>query len=86
MRAIHESGAARTAFTVQADTPEREAQLAALMGAEICEEPLEGGDLGHQDHTPVDEQLYCAGRWESQDSASQDSASQLCPELPLQVA
>lgn len=81
MRAIHESKAARTAFTVQAESRAREAEIATLMGAELEEEPMEAGDLGHQDHTPVDEQLYCAGRWESG-----RSTPDLCPELPLQAA
>ena len=82
MRAIHQDGAARTAFTVQAETPEREAQLAAQMGAETCEEPLEGGDLGHQGNVQIDEQLYCARRWESEISA----VTEFYPQLPLQAA
>lgn len=81
MRAIHTDGAARTAFTVQAESPETEARIAAQMGAEIDAEPLEAGDLGHQDHAPIDEGLYCAGRWESE-----IPAQQICPELALQAA
>ena len=81
MRAIHESGAARTAFKVKANSPAREARIAALMGAEIDKEPMETGDLGHQGHGPLEEELYCAGRWESEISTPEP-----CPELPLQAA
>ena len=81
MRAIYESGAARTAFSIQAQSPAREAQLAALMGAEVDEEPLEAGDLGHQGHGPLEEGLYCAADWEAGISETEN-----CPELPLQAA
>lgn len=79
MRAIHESGAARTAFTVKASSPAREARIAALMGAEIDEEPMEAGDLGHAGHGPLEEELYCAAGWESEICRPEP-----CPELPLQ--
>lgn len=81
MRAIHENGAVRTAFSIQAQSPEREARIAALMSAEIDDQPLAAGDLGHADHNPLEEELYCAAGWESEISETED-----CPELPLQAA
>ena len=79
MRAIHESGAVKTAFSIQAQSPAREARVAALMGADVEEEPMEPGDLGLQGHSPLEEELYCAGRWESEICRPEP-----CPELPLQ--
>lgn len=81
MRAIHENGAARTAFSIQAQSPAREARIAALMGAEIEEELLEATDLGHQGHSPLEEELYCAAGWESEISEHEP-----CPEPQLQAA
>lgn len=80
MRAIHENGAVRTAFSIQAQSPEREERIAALMGAKIDDQPLEAGALGHMGHSPLEEEMYCAG-WESEISGTED-----CPELPLQAA
>lgn len=81
MRAIHENGAVRTAFSLQAEDRETEAAIAARMGARTCADTLEEGVLGHEGHGPLDEELYCAAGWESW-TADQE----VCPELPLQVA
>lgn len=81
MRAIHESGVVRTAFSIHAEDRETEAAIAARMGDEIDADSLEEGVLGHEAHTPMDEQMYCAAGWESR-TADQE----ICPELPLQAA
>lgn len=86
MRAIHDDAAAATAFSIKAQSPERERQIADLMGADTDHDELllEEGVLGHEINVPLEEDAYCAASWEWGSDSDLDPHSPEDPgELPF---
>lgn len=65
VQALMRSGPTETRFEVSANGADAR-EICARMGAElIADADLEAGDLGHEGHAPLAEEVYSAGLWES---------------------
>lgn len=66
MQARMRSGPAETRFEVSANGADDAREICAHTGADlIADADLEAGDLGHEGHAPLAEEVYSAALWES---------------------